>query len=226
MWNSAREAVADIPDGASIMIGGWAYSGIPRALIMALRDRPVKGLTLILNGPGTGRFFDSNILIENKQVKTVLCSITFPGTAVDRASQAGEIEVVLVPQGTLAERIRAGGFGIGGFYTPTGVGTIVGAGKEERSIEGRKYILELPLRADYALIRAYKADRLGNLVYRGVMSNFNAVMATAAKITIAEVEKIVETEELDPNAIITPQIFVDRIVEVSREEEERLKCGK
>jgi 3-oxoacid CoA-transferase subunit A len=216
--NTPAEAVADVPDGAVVMIGGFAYSGAPRNLIMALGEQGAKGLTIITNGPGTERFIDSNFLVKNKQVKKLICSITFPNTAAERAKLSGEMEMVLMPQGNLAEAIRAAGCGIGGFYTPTGVGTEIEAGKEKKIINGKEYILELPLKADYSLIRAHKADRFGNLIYRGVMRNFNVAMATAARITIAEVDEIVEPGELDPNIIVTPEIFVDRIVKVSEGE--------
>lgn len=217
MYDSPNGAVKDIPEGATIMIGGWASSGVPTNLLMALRDHGVKNLTIIANSPDKGQFVDSNILIENNQVKRIICSIVFPGTRAESAHAAGEVAIELVPQGTLAERIRAAGCGLGGFYTPTGVGTLVATGKETRTIDGREYVFELPLKADYALIRAYKADKFGNLVYRGVMRNFNAVMAMAADVTIVQVEKIVEPGELNPNLIVTQQIFVDRIVEIPEE---------
>ncbi len=217
VYDSPNGAVEDIPEGAVIMIGGWASSGVPTNLLMALRDHGVKNLTIIANSPDKGQFVDSNIFIENNQVKRIICSIVFPGTRAESAHAAGEVAIELVPQGTLAERIRAAGCGLGGFYTPTGVGTLVAAGKETRTIDGREYVFELPLKADYALIRAYKADKFGNLVYRGVMRNFNAVMAMAADVTIVQVEKIVEPGELNPNLIVTQQIFVDRIVEIPEE---------
>ena len=218
VYDSPNEAIADIPDGATIMIGGWASSGVPANLLMALRDHGVKDLTIIVNSPDTERFVDSNILIRNNQIKRIICSIVFPGSPADLANAAGQIAIELVPQGTLAERIRAAGCGLGGFYTPTGVGTPVATGKETRIIDGREYVFELPLKADYTLIRAYKADKFGNLVYRGVMRNFNAVMAMAATVTIVQVEEIVEPGELDPNIIATPQIFVDRILKVPKGE--------
>ncbi len=231
IYSSCDEAVADIPDGATIMIGGWGspLGDTPQNLILALRNKGAKGLTIISNYPGTGKskitekmyglpeMVDNEILIANGQVKKFICTISFPGTLFEKAVLANEIEAEFVPQGTLAERIRAGGFGIGAFYTPTGVGTPVAEGKEERVINGRKYILELPLRADYALIRAYKADKLGNLVYRGTMRSFNAVMATAADVTIVEADDIVDVGELDPDAVVTPELFVDRIVKVPKE---------
>jgi len=217
LFLSAQEAVADIPDGATIMIGGFSHSGIPRSLLTALRDQGAKELTIILNGSGTERFIDGNFLVRGGQVKRVLCSLVQPGTAMEKAEKAGQIQVDLIPQGTLVERIRAGGCGIGGFYTPTGVGTEIEIGKEKRNIGGREYVLEFPLRADYALVHAYKADTFGNLVYRGIMGSFNAIMAMAAEVTIAEVGDIVEPGELDPNTVGTPQIFVDRIVKAPPE---------
>ena len=146
-----------------------------------------------------------------------LLSISFPGTAFEKKVLANEIEAEFIPQGTMAERIRAGGFGIGGFYTRTGVGTMVAEGKEERIIDGKEYILEMPLKADFALIRAYKADKVGNLIYRGTMRSFNAVMATAADITIVETDDLVEVGEIDPDVVVTPELFVDRIVLVPKE---------
>ncbi len=229
IYDSFKEVVADIPDGATIFMGGWGAPGdLPDNLTIALRNHGAKNLTIICTTSGTPQrmanawgkqteHITPNILIENKQAKKVICSMSFPTTAFEKATLAGEIEVEWSPQGTLAERIRAGGAGIGGFYTRTGVGTIVAEGKEKKIFDGKEYILELPLKADYALIKAYKADKLGNLIYRGMMSSFNALEATAAKVTIAEVEDIVEIGELDPNAIITPEIFVDRIVKIPRE---------
>jgi 3-oxoacid CoA-transferase subunit A len=229
IYASFREAVADIPDGAVIMIGGFGVAGdLPQNLILALRNHGAKGLTIITNSAGVGSklasrfwgmtdFVDPNTLIENKQVKKFIMSISFPDTIFEKANLSGEVDVEWIPQGTLAERIRAGGFGIGGFYTPTGVGTLVEEGKEKRIIDGKEYLLEMPLRADYALIRAYKADKFGNLVYQGNTRSFNAVMAPAAKTVIAEVDEIVEVGELDPEVIITPQIFVHRIVKIPKE---------
>jgi 3-oxoacid CoA-transferase A subunit len=226
--NSFAEAVSDIPDGATIMIGGFTGpGGLPQNLILALRNQGARDLTIIANstwGGGKARnYIDVSILAENRQIKKAIVSVMadpnpLRSTAFEEQYRAGEVEMELVPQGTLAERIRAGGFGIGGFYTRTGVGTPVEKGKEKRSINGKEYILELPLTADYALIRAYKADRLGNLIYRGTARNFNPVMAPAAGITVAEVDEIVEPGELDPEIIVTPGIFVKRIVEIPQEE--------
>ncbi|MGD0099665.1 MAG: CoA transferase subunit A [Acidobacteriota bacterium] len=232
-----HEAVADIPDGATIMIGGFGHAvDKPQNLIRALRDHGAKGLTMIVNGAGVSGslgigslggkpFIDEEILLENRQIKKAICSVpaslvmSKPG-AFERQYLAGEAELEYVPQGTLAERIRAGGAGLGGFYTPTGVGTLVEKDKEKRIIDGEEMLLEFALRADYALIKAHRADKMGNLVYRGIMRSFNAVMATAAKVVIVEAEQIVETGELDPEIIVTPGIFVDRIVEMPNRREE------
>jgi 3-oxoacid CoA-transferase subunit A len=227
---SFEQAVADISDGATIMLGGFGVAAdLPFNLIRALRHHGCKGLTVIVNTPGPGgrlalelwgitQWTDVNLLVENRQVKKFISTITFPNTVAEKAILAGEVEIEFVPQGTLAERIRAGGFGIGGFYVRTGVSTLIAEGKEKRIIDGEEYLLEMPLRADYALIKAYKADRFGNLVYRGDTRSFNAVMAPAADITVAEVQDIVEVGELEPEVIVTPGIFVDRIVKITKEE--------
>jgi 3-oxoacid CoA-transferase A subunit len=227
------EAVADIPDGATIMMGGFGHNvDKPQNLIKALKDQGAKNLTIIVNGAGvTGRlgigslggkpFVDEEILLENRQIKKAICSV--PASLVmskpstfERQYLAGEVELEYVPQGTLAERIRAGGAGLGGFFTPTGVGTLIEKGKEKRIIDGKEMLLEFALRADYAFIKAYRADTMGNLTYRGIMRSFNAIMATAARVTITEVEQIVKTGELDPEAIVTPGIFIDRLIEIPR----------
>lgn len=229
VFKTCSEAVADIPDGASIMVGGFGHAADkPQNLITALRDHGAKDLILIMNGAGvSGRlgigslggvpFTDEEILIENRQVKKAICSV--PASLVmskpcafEKQYLAGEVELEYVPQGTLAERIRAGGAGLGAFYTPTGVGTLIEEGKEKRILDGREMLLEFALRADFALIRAYCADTMGNLTYRGIMRSFNAVMAPAAKMVVVEVEHIVAAGELDPESIVTPGIFVDRIV--------------
>ena len=232
-----HEAVADIPDGATIMIGGFGHAvDKPQNLIRALRDHGAKRLTMIVNGAGVSGslgigslggkpFIDEEILLENRQIKKAICSVpaslvmSKPG-AFEKQYLAGEAELEYVPQGTLAERIRAGGAGLGGFYTPTGVGTLVEKDKEKRIIDGEEMLLEFALRADYALIKAHRADKMGNLVYLGIMRSFNAVMATAAKVVIVEAEQIVDTGELDPEIIVTPGIFVDRIVEMPNRREE------
>jgi 3-oxoacid CoA-transferase A subunit len=228
------EAVADIPDGATIMFGGFGHAvDKPQNLIKALRDRGSKNLTMIVNGTGgPGKlgigalggqpFIDEEILLENRQIKKAICSVPASlvmskPSAFEKQYLAREVELEYVPQGTLAERIRAGGAGLGAFFTPTGVGTLIENGKEKRIIDGREMLMEFALRADYALIKAYRADTMGNLVYRGVMRSFNAVMATAAKVTIAEVEQIVQAGEIDPENVVTPGIFIDRIVEIPGE---------
>jgi len=229
IFNTLDEAVAEIPDGATIMIGGFGHAiDRPQNLIRALAKRNVRNLTIISNSAGVAGklgigslggkpFIDEELLIENGQVRKVICSVPASlvmskPNAFERLYREGKIELEYVPQGTLAERIRAGGAGIGGFYTPTGVGTLIEKGKEKRTIEGKEMILEFALRADYALIRAYKADTMGNLIFKGVMRSFNAIMPPAVKITIAEVEEIVEAGELDPEHIVTPGIFIDRVV--------------
>ena len=213
---SPEEAVADIQDGSTIMFGGFGVAGIPFTLIKALYERGVKGITAITNSPG-GRLedFDLSVLFKKRQISKVVASYpVYAGkvNAFEELYQKGGVELEVVPQGTFAERIRAGGAGIPGFYTPTGVGTVAEEGKEKRNFNGREYLLELALKADFALIKAHKADRLGNLIYRMTARNFNPVMATAAVVTIAEVDKIVEVGELDPESVVTPGIFVNRII--------------
>jgi 3-oxoacid CoA-transferase subunit A len=208
---SAEEAVALIPDGATVMCGGFGLCGLPENLIKALHDRGTRDLTIISNNPGVDDF-GVGMLVRKKQVKKIYASYVGENKEFERQAIAGEIEYTLVPQGTLAERIRAAGAGIGGFFTPTGYGTIVAEGKETRVIDGRNYVLELPLHADFALIKAYKADTKGNLIYRKTARNFNPVMATAAKVTLAEVEEIVEPGKLDPDAIVTPGVYVTHIL--------------
>lgn len=224
VFKGFNEAVADIPNGAAIMIAGFAGpGGFPYFLVKALARQGAKNLTIISNTAGgiglTFDFDDHKILFENHQVRKVIASFPFSRsgsnpTAAEKQILAGEVELELVPQGTLAERIRAGGAGIAAFYTPTGADTLVAQGKEVREFDGRPCLLERALKADYAFIRAYKADKGGNLIYRGTQRHLNAVMAQAAKITIAEVDEIVEVGKLDPERIITPGIFVDRIVKV------------
>ena len=234
VFATCREAVADIPDGATVMVGGFGHAADkPQNLISALRNQGARNLTLIMNGAGVsgslgigslgGRpFTDEEILIENRQVKKAICSV--PASLVmskprafEKQYLAGKVELEYVPQGTLVERIRAAGAGLGAFFTPTGVGTLIEQGKEKRMIDGKEMLLEFALPADFALIRAYCADTMGNLIYRGIMRSFNAVMATAAKVVVAEVESIVEAGELDPEIVITPGIYIDRIVAVPGE---------
>jgi 3-oxoacid CoA-transferase subunit A len=208
---SADAAVADIRAGSTIMLGGFGLCGIPENLIAALVRRGVKGLHTISNNMGVDGF-GMGLMLEAGMIASHVGSYVGENRRLEKLVIAGELDLTLVPQGTLAERIRAGGAGIPAFFTPTGLGTIVAEGKETREIDGRSYVLETALKADVALIKAWKGDRLGNLVYRRTARNFNPVMATAAKVTIAEVEELVEPGELDPDAIVTPGIFVKRVV--------------
>jgi 3-oxoacid CoA-transferase subunit A len=213
----AEEAVERIPEGATIMMGGFGLCGIPETLIAALRARGTKGLTVISNNAGVDDF-GVGVLLRARQVRKMIATYVGENKEFERQFLTGEIEVELVPQGTFAERIRAGGAGIGGFFTPTGYGTLVADGKETRVIDGKPYVLEQPLRADFAFVKAWRGDRMGNLVYRKTARNFNPVMATAAAVTIAEVEHLVEPGEIDPDHVITPGIFVRHILQGSRYE--------
>src|SRR5438094_2248211 len=208
---SAADAVARIPEGASIMMGGFGLCGIPENLIRALHARGTTGLTVISNNAGIDDF-GAGILLRSRQVRKMISTYVGENKEFERQFLSGELEVELVPQGTFAERMRAGGAGIEGFFTPTAYGTIVAEGKETRVINGKGYVLEQPLRADFAFVKAWKGDRLGNLVYRRTARNFNPVMATAARVTIAEVEELVEPGEIDPDHVVTPGIFVQHIV--------------
>ncbi len=211
IFKSALEAIQDIPDNATLMLGGFGLCGIPENLILALREKGVKNLTCISNNAGV-MDFGIGLLLQKKQVKRMVSSYVGENELFEKMVLSGELEIELNPQGTLAERIRAGGAGIGGFYTPTGFGTIVADGKETRIIDGRNYVLEMPLKADFSLVKAYKGDKMGNLIYRKTARNFNPMMATAGKITIAEVEELVEVGELDPEEIVTPGIYVQRLI--------------
>jgi len=213
--STAREAVSDVHDGATVMIGGFGViQGWPASLVRALRERGSRDLTLICNTPGVGPTSPQQ-LAENGQIAKLVASYAaYPTqpTVIEAGIKAGDIEFELVPQGTLIERVRAGGAGLAAFYTPTGVGTQVAEGKELREFDGQPFVLETGLRADFALVRAARADRAGNLIYRGAGRNFNPVIATAARVTIAEVDEVVEPGALDPEAIVTPGVFVDRVV--------------
>jgi 3-oxoacid CoA-transferase subunit A len=209
---SAADAVARIPEGATIMMGGFGLCGIPENLIAALHERGTKGLTVISNNAGVDDF-GIGILLRARQVRKMISTYVGENKEFERQFLTGELEVELVPQGTFAERIRAGGAGIGGFFTPTGYGTLVADGKETRTIDGKPYVLERPLRADFAFVKAWKGDSLGNLVYRRTARNFNPVMATAAAVTIAEVEQLVEPGAIDPDHVVTPGIFVQQILQ-------------
>ncbi len=212
-YESLESAVADIHDGATVMIGGFGNAGMPAALIDALIAHGARDLTIVNNNAGNG---DTGLaaLLAAKRVRKIVCS--FPRQAdswhFDALYRAGEIELELTPQGNLAERIRAAGAGIGGFFTPTGYGTLLAEGKETRLIDGKHYVLESPIHADFALIKALRGDRWGNLVYRKTARNFGPIMAMAAKTTIAQVSEIVALGELDPENIVTPGIFVQRVV--------------
>jgi 3-oxoacid CoA-transferase/3-oxoacid CoA-transferase subunit A len=206
----ADEAIRDIPDNATIMMGGFGLSGIPENCIQALLRKGVKGLTCISNNAGVDDF-GIGLLLKSRQVKKMIASYVGENAEFERQLLSGELEVELIPQGTLAERIRAGGAGIPAFYTPAGVGTEIAEGKEVREFYGKKYLMEHWLKADFSIVKAWKGDTAGNLVYRGTARNFNPMMAAAGKITIAEVEELVEPGELDPNCIHTPGIYVQRI---------------
>jgi 3-oxoacid CoA-transferase subunit A len=208
--SSAALAIKDIPDGSSILIGGFGLCGIPENLLRALRDSGKKNLTLIANNAGTDEH-GIGPLIKSGQVKKMIMSYGGECKAFEECTLTGKIEVEWTPQGTLAERIRAGGAGIAAFYTPTGYGTPIAAGKETREFGGRFYVLEKSLKADFAFIRAWKGDCLGNLVYRKTARNFNQVMATAAKTVIAEVENLLAPGAFDGDLVHTPGIFVDRV---------------
>jgi 3-oxoacid CoA-transferase subunit A len=209
---SAEEAVERIPDGATIMMGGFGLCGIPETLIAALKARGTRGLTVISNNAGVDDF-GIGVLLRARQVRKMISTYVGENKEFERQFLSKELEVELVPQGTFAERIRAGGAGIAGFFTPTGYGTIVSEGKETRVIDGKPYVLESPLKADFAFVKAWRGDRAGNLVYRKTARNFNPVMATAAAVTIAEVEHLVEPGELDPDQVVTPGIFVTHILQ-------------
>jgi len=208
---SAAEAVALVPDGATIMMGGFGVCGLPENLIDALHDRGTRDLIIISNNAGLDGFGIGRMLVT-RQVRKMISSYVGENKEFERQFLKGELEVELVPQGTLAERIRAAGAGIGGFFTPTGYGTVVAEGKETRIINGKPYVLESPLDADFAFVRAWKGDRDGNLVYRKTARSFNPIMATAARVTIAEVEHLVEPGEIDPDHVVTPGIFVQHIL--------------
>jgi 3-oxoacid CoA-transferase/3-oxoacid CoA-transferase subunit A len=227
---SAAEAVRDIPEGATILAGGFGLCGIPENCIRALRELGTKGLTVVSNNCGVDDF-GLGVLLANKQIVKMVSSYVGENKEFERQYLSGELELELTPQGTLAERLRAGGAGIPAFYTPTGAGTAIAEGglplryapdgsvakrspeKESRVIDGRTYVLEYAITGDYALVKAWKGDRFGNLVYRHTAMNFNPMMASAARVTIAEVEEIVEVGELDPDFVHTPGIYVQRILQ-------------
>ena len=208
---SAAEAVADIPDGASLAVGGFGLCGIPEALIAALRDSGAKGLTVISNNAGVDGF-GLGQLLETRQISKMISSYVGENKEFERQYLAGELELEFTPQGTLAEKLRAGGAGIPAFFTKTGVGTLVAEGKEVREFDGERYVMERSLVADVSLVKAHKADKAGNLVFNKTARNFNPNVAMAGKVTVVEVEELVEVGQLDPDQIHTPGIFVHRIV--------------
>jgi 3-oxoacid CoA-transferase subunit A len=210
VFPDAAAACADIPDGATLFVGGFGLAGVPEECILALRDLGSRHLTIVSNNAGTT---DHGLvhLLKQRQVRKMVSSYVGENTVFEQQMLSGELQVELTPQGTLSERIRAGGAGIPAFFTPTGVGTKVAEGKEVREFEGRHYVMERALRGDYALVKAWKGDRLGNLVYRKTARNFNPMMAMAGRITIAEVEHLVEPGQIEPDLVHTPAIFVQRI---------------
>ena len=218
LYSSAAEALADVTGGSTVLVGGFGGSGLPLHLVEALADQGARELTLVSNNVGAAGEGIA-VLIKNRQVRKVICS--FPqGRHAEHFLEmyrAGQIEIELIPQGTLAERIRAGGAGIPAFFTPAGAETEVAEGKEVRVFDGRPHLLEHAIEADYALIKAYRADRWGNLTYRKAQRNFNVVMAAAARTTVAEVNEVLELGELDPEEVVTPSIFVHRLVQVPYE---------
>jgi 3-oxoacid CoA-transferase subunit A len=207
---NAREAVADIPGDCMLMMGGFGLSGIPENCIQALLEKEIAGLTIVSNNAGVDDF-GIGLLLKKRMVKKMISSYVGENSEFERQLLSGELEVELIPQGTLAERVRAGGAGIPAFFTPAGVGTEVAEGKETRVFDGKTYLMEHALKADFSIIKAWKGDTSGNLIFRGTARNFNPIMAAAGKVCIAEVEELVEDGELDPNQIHTPGIYVQRI---------------
>jgi 3-oxoacid CoA-transferase subunit A len=207
---NAREAIEDVSDGASIMLGGFGLCGNPENLIRALAEKGVKNLTTISNNAGVDGA-GIGILLANGQIRRHIGTYVGENKLLESMVLKGQLDLQLVPQGTFAERIRAGGAGIPAFFTPTGVGTMVGEGKEVREFDGRRYVMELALHADFAFVKAWKGDKWGNLIYRKTARNFNPMMATAAKVTIAEVEELVDIGRLDPDMVHTPSVYVKRI---------------
>ena len=210
------EAVADVADGATVLVGGFGNSGVPVELVHALLEQGARDLTVVTNNAGSGET-DIAALIREQRVRRIICSYPRSAGSVwfEQFWRTGDIELELVPQGTLSERMRAAGAGLGGFFTPTGADSLLAEGKEVRVLDGRRQVFERPLPADVALIKADRADRWGNLVYRTAARNFGPTMATAAALTVVQVRQFVELGELDPEAVVTPGIFVDRVVEVA-----------
>lgn len=225
--SSITEAIQDIQDGATLVVGGFGLCGIPENLIIGLQEKGVSNLTVVSNNCGVDDW-GLGLLLANRQIKKMVASYVGENKLFEQQFLSGELEVELVPQGTLAERLRAGGAGIPAFYTASGVGTLVAEGKEQKEFDGRTYIMERGIVGDFALVKAWKADPLGNLVFRKTARNFNPVVATAGKITIAEVEEIVGIGELDPDEIHTPGVYVQRVIQGSHYQKriERLTVAK
>ncbi len=213
---SADDAVRDVPDGATLVVGGFGLCGIPENLIAALVRRGVKNLAVVSNNCGVDDW-GLGLLLRTRQIRKMVSSYVGENAEFERQFLSGELEVELVPQGTLAERMRAGGAGIPGFYTPAGVGTLVAHGKEIKNFDGRDYVLERGIVGDFSLVAAWKGDRLGNLVYRKSARNFNPMAATAGRIAVAEVEELVEVGELDPESVHTPGVYVKRMIVAPRQ---------
>lgn len=221
VFSSSADAVADIPNGATLLVGGFGLVGIPENLIASIQAKGIQGLTCVSNNCGIDEW-GLGLLLQTKQIGKMISSYVGENKTFERQYLSGELEVELVPQGTLAERVRAGGAGIPAFYTAAGVGTPAAEGKETRVFDGREYVLETPIRGDYALIKGWKADRFGNVIYRETARNFNPMLAAAGAITIVEVEELVDPGELDPNFIHTPGIYVQRVV-VGEKYEKRIE---
>lgn len=221
LLTSFDSAIQQIEDGATIIVGGFGLSGIPEKLIIALRNKGVKDLTIVSNNCGVDDW-GLGLLLENKQIKKMIASYVGENKLFEKQFLSGELEVELVPQGTLAERLRAGGAGIPAFYTATGVGTEVAKGKEHKEFDGRTYIMEKGIVGDFAFVKAWKADHFGNLVYRKTARNFNPVVATAGKVTLVEVEELVGTGELDPDEIHTSGVYVQKVL-VGNDYEKRIE---
>ncbi|WP_336865464.1 CoA transferase subunit A [Peribacillus frigoritolerans] len=221
LLTSFDSAIQQIEDGATIIVGGFGLSGIPEKLIIALRNKGVKDLTIVSNNCGVD-VWGLGLLLENKQIKKMIASYVGENKLFEQQFLSGELEVELVPQGTLAERLRAGGAGIPAFYTATGVGTEVAKGKEHKEFDGRTYIMEKGIVGDFAFVKAWKADHFGNLVYRKTARNFNPVVATAGKVTLVEVEELVGTGELDPDEIHTSGVYVQKVL-VGNDYEKRIE---
>lgn len=210
IYKDAKSAMADVKDNLTYLVGGFGLCGIPENCIFALRDSGVKNIICVSNNAGVDDF-GLGLLLQTRQIKKMISSYVGENQTFEKQFLSGELQVELCPQGTLAERIRAGGAGIPAFYTPTGVGTLVAEGKEIKQFDGRSYVLEKAITGDFAFVKAWKGDKFGNLIYRKTARNFNPMMATAGKITVAEVEELVEVGELDPDEIHTPGIYIQRI---------------